>query len=203
MSRPFIRTIITAFALLACTPVIQASAEELRIGAGAAPTENILKPIKAAFEKASGLTLSTISNGPKQAFVELDKGTVDAASAGLAIDDWWALLKKEGGKDLPILVVWGNLIPGTNSMFSKVALGGAVVTKDVLEATTAEDVKEKVKANQEAVGIGPAALVDDSVHSPKTAEVARAITLMTKGAPSAKVKKLLDFIKGDGARLVK
>lgn len=250
-----VRAITAAITLFACISPLPASAEELRIGAGAAPTENILKPIKVAFEKASGITLSTISNGPKQAFIELDKGTVDAASAGLSIDDWWALLKKEGvpvtdqaayrhqvigkdrvvvlthkdnkiaalsneqlvgifsgkiqnwkevgGKDMPILVVWGTLIPGTNSMFTKVALGNALVTKDVLEATTAEDVKDKIKANPEAIGIGPAAVVDDSVHSPKTTEVARSITIMTKGAPSAKVQKLLDFIKGDGARLIK
>ena len=230
-------------------------AEDIRIGAGAAPTENILKPIRAAFEKASGITLNTISNGPKQAFIELEKGTVDAAAAGLALDDWWALLKKEGvavanpgtyqgqvigkdrvvvithkdnkiaalskeqlqgifsgktqnwkdvgGKDMPILLVWGSMIPGTNSMFSKVALGGTAVTKEVLEATTAADVKDKVKSNPEAVGIGPAAIVDDSIWSPKSPEVARDITLLTKGAPSAKIQKLLGFIKGDGAKLIK
>jgi len=232
-----------------------AFAEDIRIGAGAAPTENILKPIRAAFEKASGITLNTISNGPKQAFIELEKGTVDAAAAGLALDDWWALLKKEGvvvadpkaytatligkdrvvvithkdnkipalskeqlqgifsgktqnwkdvgGKDMPILLVWGSLIPGTNSMFSKVALGGITVTKEVLDATTAEDVKDKVKSNPEAIGIGPAAIVDDSIWSPKSPEVARDITLLTKGAPSAKIQKLLGFIKGDGAKLIK
>ncbi|WP_277057918.1 substrate-binding domain-containing protein [Trichlorobacter lovleyi] len=232
-----------------------AFAEDIRIGAGAAPTENILKPIRAAFEKASGITLNTISNGPKQAFIELEKGTVDAAAAGLALDDWWALLKKEGvavanpgayqgqvigkdrvvvithkdnrlpalskeqlqgifsgktqnwkdvgGKDMPILIVWGSLIPGTNSMFSKVALGGTAVTKEVLDATTAEDVKDKVKSNPEAIGIGPAAIVDDSIWSPKSPEVARDITLLTKGAPSAKIQKLLGFIKGDGAKLIK
>ena len=232
-----------------------AFAEDIRIGAGAAPTENILKPIRAAFEKASGITLNTISNGPKQAFIELEKGTVDAAAAGLALDDWWALLKKEGvavanpgtyqgqvigkdrvvvithkdnkiaalskeqlqgifsgktqnwkdvgGKDMPILLVWGSMIPGTNSMFSKVALGGTAVTKEVLEATTAADVKDKVKSNPEAVGIGPAAIVDDSIWSPKSPEVARDITLLTKGAPSAKIQKLLGFIKGDGAKLIK
>lgn len=230
-------------------------AEDIRIGAGAAPTENILKPIRTAFEKASGITLNTISNGPKQAFIELEKGTVDAAAAGLSLDDWWALLKKEGvavadpkaysptligkdrvvvithkdnkvpalskeqlqgifsgktqnwkdvgGKDMPILLVWGNLIPGTNSMFTKVALGGTVVTKEVLDATTAEDVKDKVKSNPEAIGIGPAAIVDDSIWSPKSPEVARDITLLTKGAPSAKIQKLLGFIKGDGAKLIK
>lgn len=230
-------------------------ADELKIGAGAAPTENILKPIKSAFEKSSGLSLNVLANGPKQAFIELDKGSVDAAAAGLALNDWWALLAKEGvnvtdkaafqsqvigkdrvvvlthkdnkipslskeqligifsgkiqnwkevgGKDLAVMVVWGSLIPGTNSMFDKVALGGAAVTKEVLDATTAEDIKDKIKANPEAVGIGPAAVVDDTVWSPKTPEVARDITLLTKGAPNAKVQKLLNYLKGDGAKLIK
>ena len=247
------KRIVTAVALTLIAGT--AFAEDIRIGAGAAPTENILKPIRAAFEKASGITLNTISNGPKQAFIELEKGTVDAAAAGLALDDWWALLKKEGvavtnpgayqglvigkdrvvvithkdnkipalskeqlqgifsgktqnwkdvgGKDMPILLVWGSLIPGTNSMFSKVALGGTAVTKEVLDATTAEDVKDKVKSNPEAIGIGPAAIVDDSIWSPKSPEVARDITLLTKGAPSAKIQKLIGFIKGDGAKLIK
>ena len=88
------KRIVTAVALTLIAGT--AFAEDIRIGAGAAPTENILKPIRAAFEKASGITLNTISNGPKQAFIELEKGTVDAAAAGLALDDWWALLKKEG-----------------------------------------------------------------------------------------------------------
>jgi phosphate transport system substrate-binding protein len=230
-------------------------AEELKIGAGAAPAETVLKPVETAFEKASGLNLTILSNGPKQAFIELEKGTVDAAAAGLSIDDWWALLKKEGvntdnqaayksqvigkdrvvvlthkdnkipelskeqlvgifsgkiqnwkevgGKDMPVLIIWGSLIPGTNSMFTKVALGGAAISKDILDATTATDIKDKIKVNPEAVGIGPAVLVDDSVWSPKTPEVSRDITIMTKGAPSPKVQKLLDFIKGDGAKLIK
>ncbi|MDD2851024.1 MAG: substrate-binding domain-containing protein [Desulfuromonadaceae bacterium] len=248
-------TIIALTAACVLTLTLAAGAEELKIGAGAAPTENILKPLKANFEKASGLTLNTLSNGPKQAFIELEKGTVDAAAAGLSIGDWWALLKKEGvavanqadyqsqvigkdrvivlthkdnriaslsseqlvglfsgriqnwkevgGKDLPVLIVWGSLIPGTNSMFIKVALGGATVSKEVLDATTAADVKDKIKANPEAIGIGPAAVVDDSVWSPKSPEVARNITILTKGAPSVKVQKLLDYIKGDGAKFIK
>jgi len=230
-------------------------AEELRIGAGAAPTENVLKPIKSAFEKASGISLAVISNGPKQAFLDLDKGSFDAAAAGLSYEEWQSMMKKEGneiknpaayqsvqigkdrivvitnkdnrieklskeqlqgiftgkisnwkdvgGKDMPILVVWGTLIPGTNTMFGKAVLDGAAPTTEVLDATTAEDVKDKIKSNLEAIGIGPAAIVDAQVWSPQTPEVARPITLLTKGAPSPKVKKLIDFINGEGKMLVK
>jgi phosphate transport system substrate-binding protein len=230
-------------------------ADEVRIGAGAAPTENVFKPIKGAFEKATGLTLAVISNGPKQALFDLDRGNVDAAAAGLSYEEWQKMMKKEGsemrdpaayhsvvigkdrivvlthkdnrieklskeqlqgiftgkfsnwndvgGKDMPILVVWGSLIPGTNSMFVKNMLDGAAPTKEVLEATTAEDIKDKVKSNLEAIGIGPAAAVDAQIWSPQTPEIARPITLLTKGAPSPKVQKLIDFIMGDGAKLVK
>lgn len=248
------RTLVLVVSLIFTGSLISA-AEELKIGAGAAPTENILKPIRNAFEKSSNLTLNILSNGPKQAFIELEKGTLDAAAAGLSINDWWALLQKEGvsiadqtlyksqvigkdrvvvithkdnkidklskeqlvgifsgkiqnwkevgGKDMPILIVWGSLVPGTNTMFTKVALGGAAVTKEVLDATTAEDIKEKIRANPEAVGIGPVAMLDESIHSPQSPEVARDITILTKGVPSTKVQKLIDFVKGPGAQLIK
>lgn len=239
------------FCLFAAT----AAADEIRIGAGAAPTENVLKPVKEAFEKATGHKLLIISSGPKNALMDLERGAVDAAAAGLSFDDWLALMKKEnseikdpaslspviigkdrivvlvdksnvvkslskeqlqaifsgqagswkefGGTDTPILVVWGKLIPGTNSMFEKNIMGGKAVSKDVLEATTAEDVRQNVKSNPGAVGIGPVAILDGSVNSPSTPEVARVITLLTKGKPSDKVQKLLDFIKGEGQKLVK
>lgn len=229
-----------------CLVSAPAIADVLKIGAGAAPTENVLKPVKAAFEKASGLDLSIISSGPKQAFIDLDRGSVDAAAAGLSFPDWMALLKKEGvpvadqtayqsvvigkdriivilhkdnpiaklskeqltgiftgtisnwkdvgGKDAPILVVWGSMIQGTNSMFVKNIMGDAKPTSEVITATTAEDVRQNVASNPEAVGIGPQAILNAAVRSPETPEVARPITLITKGAPSAKVKKLLDFI---------
>ncbi|MEW6739005.1 MAG: substrate-binding domain-containing protein [Nitrospirota bacterium] len=234
---------------------ISAYAQEVKVGAGAAPTENVLKPVKEHFEKATGIKLQIIASGPKIALQDLEKGTVDAAAAGLTFDDWMGLMKKEGaevkdpaslqqvtigkdkiivllhkdnpvsklskeqlkgiftgkianwkdvgGKDMPIIVVWGKLIPGTNSLFVKNMLDGQAQTKDVLEATTAEDVRQNVASNPEAVGIGPAAVVDATVKSPETPEVARPIILLTKGKPSPNVQKLIDFIKGEGQKYIK
>lgn len=230
-------------------------ADEIKIGAGAAPTENVLKPIKEPFEKATGIKLQIISSGPKIALQDLEKGAVDAAAAGLSFDDWMDLMKKEGaeikdpsslqqvnigkdriivlinkdnpvsklskeqlkgiftgkitnwkdvgGKDMPIIVVWGMLIHGTNSLFIKNMLDGESPTKDILEATTAEDVKQKVASNPEAVGIGPVAVIDSTVKSPETPEISRPITLLTKGKPSINVQKLIDFIKGEGQKYIK
>ncbi|BCB96445.1 phosphate-binding protein [Dissulfurispira thermophila] len=234
---------------------IGAFAEEIKIGAGAAPTENVLKPIKEHFEKTTGIKLQIIASGPKIALQDLEKGAVDAAAAGLTFDDWMNLMKKEGaevkdpaslqqftigkdkiivlihkdnpvsklskeqlkgiftgkitnwkdvgGKDMPIIVVWGKLIPGTNKLFVKNILDGESQTKDVLEATTAEDVRQNVASNPEAIGIGPVAVVNATVKSPETPGVSRPIILVTKGKPSANVQKLIDFIKGEGQKYIR
>lgn len=239
----FIRISVTL--LFACMSTY-AGADVLKIGAGAAPTENVLKPSKNAFEKATGIDLSITASGPKQAFVDLERGTVDAAAAGLSFTDWMALLKKEGvvvadetvykpviigkdkivvivhkdnhikalskeqltgifsgkitnwkdvgGNDSPILVVWGALTQGTNSMFVKHIMDNAKPTSEVIQATTAEDIRHNVASNPEAIGIGPQAIINDLVRSPEIPELARPITLLTKGAPSAKLQKLIMFI---------
>ncbi len=243
------RKVLAGCIVALMTASVPAMAEVVKIGAGAAPTENVLKPAEAAFEKATGLDLSITASGPKQAFTDLERGSVDAAAAGLSFDDWLALLKKEGvavadpkayqavtigkdkvivlvhktntvaklskeqltgiftgkitnwkevgGSDSPILVVWGSLTQGTNSMFEKNIMGGAKPASEVLAATTATDIRQIVSVNPEAVGIGPQAVVNDTVRSPETPEVARPITLITKGAPSANVKKLLDFLSAN------
>lgn len=232
-----------------------ACAEEITIGAGAAPVENVLKPIKAAFEKASGLKLTIQDNGPKIALLDLDKGSVDAAAAGLSFDDWMTLMKdndlevkdpsvyrqfqvgkdkivvlinknnpvsklsKEqlkgiftgkiqnwkdvGGNDMSIVVVWGHMIPGTNSMFVKNMLDGEPKTNDTLYATNADDIRHAVSENKGAIGIGPISIVDGTVKSPETPEVARPIIIVTKGNPSPNVQKLIDFIKTEGQKYIK
>lgn len=244
---------LSALAALALPAAVCAA--EIKIGAGAAPTENVLKPVKDAFEKASGSKLSIIASGPKIALQDLEKGTVDAAAAGLSPDDWFALMKKEGaevkdpgayqqavigtdrivvlvnkenpvaklskeqlagifsgkvqnwkevgGKDMAVIVVWGKLIPGTNTLFAKQTLGELAVTKDVLEVNTAADVKQAVATNAEAIGIGPVAVADATVKSVEAPEIARPITLLTRGKPAADVQKLIDFIHGEGKRLTR
>ena len=86
--------VFTAMAVAMASQVV--GAVELKIGAGAAPAENVLKPAKEGFEQATGNKLTIFDTGPKQAFIDLERGTVEAAAAGLSYDDWVALLKKEG-----------------------------------------------------------------------------------------------------------
>ena len=76
--------------------VVQAA--EVKVGAGAAPTENVFKKIKDPMEKDIGLKLVLIANGPYEALVDLDQGKVDAASGGLTFGDWMGMMAKKGYK---------------------------------------------------------------------------------------------------------
>jgi len=225
-------------------------AEEVTVGAGAAPTENIFARIKDPMEKSIGLKLNLISSGPVQALKDLDVNKVDAATGGVSFGDWMRMMEKEGspvadpsvykhrvigkdmvklmahkgvtvnalskdqlkaiftgkaanwkevgGPDLPIVVVLGSKIPGTQSVFQKQMMDDEPYVQKAMEATTAADVKEKVQATPGAVGLGPISLVDGSISSPEIPEVGRPITLVTRGEPSPTVAKLIDYINGEG-----
>jgi len=75
---------------------VNASAEEIKVGAGQAPTVNILKPIKEHFENATGIKLIIISGSPKYALMILEIGHVEAAFGGLGFEDWMKYMKQEG-----------------------------------------------------------------------------------------------------------
>jgi len=70
-------------------------AGEVKVGAGQAPTQNILVPIKGHFDKATGINLAIAAGSPKSALVLLEKGFVDAAMGGLSFEDWMKYMKEE------------------------------------------------------------------------------------------------------------
>jgi len=239
--------VLTAVMLSSAAP-----ADEITVGAGAAPTENVFNKIKGPFEKASGVTLTLVSNGPEAALKDLDKGLLDAATGGVTFQDWMEMMEKGGykipdknaykyrvigkdiikvivnkenpvkklskeqlkeiftgktlnwkavgGKDMPITVVWGNKIPGTNSVFQKQVMAGEPYAKKVQESTTAPEIKKVVASTPGAIGLAPLSLVDGAIAAPEIPEVGRPITLITKGAPSPAVLKMLDFIRGEGQK---
>ncbi|MDP3695396.1 MAG: substrate-binding domain-containing protein [Desulfocapsaceae bacterium] len=231
-----------------------ALAEEVKVGAGAAATENIFNKIKEPMEKANGVKLTVISSGPVQAVKDLDTGAVEAAVGGLTFPDWMAMMEKEGyaipdksiyknrviGKDIvkvltnkdvtvttlskeqlaaiftgkaknwsevggpskPIVVIVGTKIPGTNTVFQKQAMNGEPYSKDAVEGTTIDDLKAKVAATSGAVSLGTSGQIDATINAPTIPEIGRPITLITKGAPTAGLQKMLDFIAGPGQQLI-
>ena len=247
--------LISFFVVALWAGISSGSGEELKIGAGDAAAENILKPIKEAFESANNVQLIVIESGAKVAFADLKRAGVDAAAAGISYPGWLELMKREGaeiedpavfhpvtigkdhivvvtnkdnpvkklsaeqlkgifsgeienwsqvgGTDMPIMVVWGSLMPDTNTMFLTAFLAGKTLVSDVLDATTAEEVRANIAANPSAIGIGPAGVLDDSVFSPETPLLSREITLIFRANPPDVLMKLLEFINKDGRKFIK
>jgi phosphate transport system substrate-binding protein len=244
---------IVLFIIVASLSASNARADVVRIGAGAAPTENVLKKVKSAFESSSGTTLTIVDVGPVEALQQLNDGKVDAAAGGVSFADWMAMMSKSGvtvdpqaykhrvigkdiirviahksvgvkaltreqlkgiftgkvanwkevgGNDLPIVVVTGTKIPGTQSVFQKQVLDGESYISSSVQVGTAPEVKEKVAATAGGIGLSPKSGVDETIAAIETPEVGRPITLITRGAPSGTVQKLLEFIAGDGKSLI-
>jgi hypothetical protein len=62
--------------------------------------------------------------------------------------------------------------------------------------------KSKVAATSGAVCLGPMAKVDATINAPAIPEVGRPITIITKGEPAGGVKKMLDYIRGEGQQFI-
>jgi phosphate transport system substrate-binding protein len=88
-----VTAVLTAWLIAASTLCF---AEELKIAAGSAPVENILKPVKNAFEEATKIQLIFLDTGPKMALDDLKRAKVDAAAAGFSFQEWLKLMAKEG-----------------------------------------------------------------------------------------------------------
>ena len=114
-------------------------------------------------------------------------------------DNW----KELGGNDAPIMLVVSKINPAINAAFKKLAMNDAPFPADVLDAGRFEDLREKVSANPEAIGFGPVTMLDASVKTVETPEISRPVILLTKGAPSPKVQRLIAFINGDGKKYIK
>lgn len=116
------------------------------------------------------------------------------------ISNW----KDVGGKDAPVLIVWGKNSPGQNALFTKVILDGEKIAAENLETTDYKGIKDTILANPEAIGIDPLGMADASVKAIKPSpEVTAPIRLVTKGKPSAAVQKLIDFIRTEGNKYIK
>jgi len=107
-----------------------------------------------------------------------------------------------GGPDKPIVVILGSKIPGTQGVFQKQVLNGEPYATGAVEGTTAEDLKTRVMATPGSIALAALAQIDANVNGPTVPEVGRPITLVTKGAPSAGLQKMLDYISGEGQQYI-
>ena len=113
--------------------------------------------------------------------------------------------KQVNGNDSPIIVILSTLNPATFTSFRKIVLDNEPFTREVMEiGRVMGDLRDAVEANPEAICFGTSSILGKNVKRLETPTVVRPITLITKGEPSPKVNKLIDFIlKGAGKGLVK
>lgn len=233
-----------------------AVAEEIKISAGGAPADSIIKPITAPFEKATGDKINLIFGGATISFKVFDRGDSDVTFAGAAFEDLLKSLKKEnyevkdksvykveivgksqiyiglnkdnpvkaltkeqlkaiytgkaqswkdvGGNDEPIMVIISTQNPATMAAFKKLALDGEEYLKDNLDIPTYPEISNAIASNPNAIGFGPyASMSSEGTKLPQIPEFSRPVIAVTKGNPTPKVKRLFDFIKGEGQKYVK
>ncbi len=136
---------------------------------------------------------------PSNPVASLNKEQMKGLFTG-KITNW----KDVGGKDAPVLVVWGKNSPGQNALFTKVILDGEKIIAENLETTDYKGIKDTIATNPEAIGIDPLGMVDATVKGIKPSPEANStILLITKGKPSGSVQKLIDFIKAEGKKYIK
>lgn len=99
-----------------------------------------------------------------------------------------------GGDNRPIIVVWGKNTPGQNTQFIKEILDGQAVTDTVLTATDYDNIRQVIMQQPGAIGIDPHGFKMPALKSPQTPLLTSPIIAVTKGAPTPKVQKMLDFM---------
>jgi phosphate transport system substrate-binding protein len=249
------RRMVIVIAALLALPLGTCLAEEIKISAGGAPADSIIKPVTPAYEKATGDKINLIFGGATISFKVFDRGDSEVVFAGSAFDDLLAALKKEGyevkdksiykvetigksqiyvainkdnpvkaltkeqikgiytgkiqnwkevgGNDDPIMPIISSQNPATMGAFKKLALDGGDYLKDNLDIPTYPEITNAISSNPNAIGFGPYSLGAEGNKIPQIPEFVRPVIAVTKGTPSAKVKRLFDFIKGDGQKYVK
>lgn len=112
------------------------------------------------------------------------------------IQNW----KEVGGTDVPILIVWPRVASGATATFSKQIMAGSAISKEILDVASINDTVDAVASNPEAISIANAEKVKTGAKKVAAPALKRPLTLLTKGAPTPKVKKLLDFLQTADAK---
>ena len=167
--------------------------------------EILAKKNGASFSKQSDFTASQIGKARIHIIVHksnpvknLTKEQLNGIFTG-KITNW----NEVGGNNAPILVVLSLTNLATNNAFQKSVLDGKPLVKEFIDANTFKDITNNVTSNPEAIAFGPLSLLNETVKDVEIPSFYRPINLLTKGKPSASIKKLIDFIAAEGGKYIK
>lgn len=90
------RIFISITMLLTLSAASTAWADEVRIATGHTFIKKVFDPVRCAFNDKTGIDIKIIYDDPVPALAELEKGSVDAAGASLALEEWLTQAKNAG-----------------------------------------------------------------------------------------------------------
>jgi len=90
------RIILTIIMILSLSGASVARADEVRIATGHTFIKKVFDPVRCAFKDKTGIDIKIIYDDPVPALAELEKDSVDAAGASLALEEWLRQAKKAG-----------------------------------------------------------------------------------------------------------
>lgn len=104
----------------------------------------------------------------------------------------WKLV---GGKDLPIIVYSDALTGGTRAMVKKIVMDDEPYASTVKSLISVSRVAETVPKDEGGIGGVGKGFVDSKSKIVQTKKIERPLGFITVGAPSAKVKQVIDAFK--------
>lgn len=142
-------------------------------------------------------TMKIIVN-KKNSVTMLTRQQVKDINLGI-IKNW----KEVGGPDLDIIVVTATKSSGTRKFFQKFELDNEAFSPDAIEVETSLGEVKEVADMDGAIGAVSAGVVGNSVKTVEANDISRGLYLIVVNEPTVEGKKLLDYIKGDGAKYLK
>lgn len=82
-------------ALLAATSISAVAAESITLIGGSTSISTVINPVKAAFEKKTGIIVNATAAGSKVALAKLDAGDAEVATAGHTPEELFGNIKKD------------------------------------------------------------------------------------------------------------
>lgn len=108
--------------------------------------------------------------------------------------------KELGGADLPIRVVFPRVKVTTHAAFRKAALRGKEIGAPLINAKDYEDMIKLTAATPGACTFGGHGVDAAALVTMDTPRLGRPSILITKGKPSEKIQKLIEFIRTEGPK---
>lgn len=140
---------------------------------------------------------------PSNPVTKLTKEQLKGLNTG-KIANW----KEVGGSDMPVIVVTSHAGSATRKVFQKQIMDNEAYVVGAIEVDTTRKEIDNVASLPEGIGAVSAGFLNLPEYKGKvkvieTPEIGRPLMFITKGEPSPNVKKIIDFLKGEGKKYIK